>query len=125
MKAVFQTKLTPPSGNCWAACVASVLELSIEDVPDIEFKQLEKHNTPDVKKFWRVWGKWLATRNLQHLSVTAPKGVPFPKGYILVCGVSPRGKWLHSVVYRDGKLCHDPFPEGGGIKKIITIAPLN
>lgn len=34
MKEVFQTKFGLNQGNCLSACIASILEVSIEDVPD-------------------------------------------------------------------------------------------
>ena len=33
MKPVMQTKFGPVEGNCFCACLASMLELPIEDIP--------------------------------------------------------------------------------------------
>lgn len=42
-------------------------------------------------------------------------------GYLIVSGVSPRDpSILHAVIYKDGKLFHDPTPNGGGVKNIIS-----
>ena len=122
MKPVYQTKLKPPKGNCWAACVASVLECGLEEVPDVEFEQMDAGaESPDVLRFWKEWREWLADRNLGILCVTMGKGVPLPRGYVIFTGRSPRGAWDHSVVYHDGELCHDPHPEGGGIQVVSSM----
>ncbi len=34
--------------------------------------------------------------------------------YYMVWGTSPRG-FKHSVIYHDGKMVHDPHPEGGDV----------
>ena len=129
MKPVMQTKLKPPKGNCWAACVASVLELPLEDTPDIEFEQVDAApDAPDVLAFWKRWREWLCCRNLGVQSMGLTEGHPVPMGILIVTGRSPRGPWQHSVVYKDGELVHDPHPEGGGVLKVETIDmlyPLN
>jgi hypothetical protein len=48
-------------------------------------------------------------------------------GYLICAGTSPRDR-LHAVIYKDGKLWHDPNPAGGGIayvEYIDFIYPLN
>ena len=129
MKPVMQTKLKPPRGNCWAACVASVLELPLEDVPDVEFEQMDATpGAPDVLRFWKVWREWLAERGLGLQCVGLSDEHPIPPGILIVTGRSPRGDWQHSVVYKDGVLAHDPHPEGGGVTRVETLDllyPLN
>ncbi len=34
MKPVNQTKMTPPEGDCFAACITSILELPLNEVPN-------------------------------------------------------------------------------------------
>jgi hypothetical protein len=41
MKPVFQTRYDPPNGNCMAACVASILELPLDDV-DIDVSAIRQ-----------------------------------------------------------------------------------
>lgn len=119
---VMQTKFKPPKGNCWAACVASVLEMPLSEMPDVEFESTEgMPGDEDVKRFWKKWREWLAERNLGLQRMTLGEGHPFPPGILIVTGQSPRGPWQHSVVYRDGELAHDPHPEGGGVLKVETI----
>lgn len=115
MKPVFQTKLVPPHGNCWAACVASLFELTLADVPDIEFESVNSSpNSEDCKRFWRIWRGWLRDRG--YGMITVGKGeVNVLAGFLIETGPSPRGPWQHSVITEDGLLAHDPFPGGSGL----------
>lgn len=106
MKPVDQTVFGYPNGNCFAACVASLLELPIEEMPSIE-----------GKGFYVVWEKWLAERGLAIADIPAGSGSWIP-GLSIVTGKSPRGgvtasgkPTLHAVVARDMKLIHDPHPD--------------
>ena len=49
MKPVDQTILTAPGGNCFAACVASILELPLADVP----------NFCSEERWWNALQIWL------------------------------------------------------------------
>jgi hypothetical protein len=101
MRPLEQTILAPPDGNCFAACVASVLEMPLDDVPNF------------VGQDWfQQWQVWLAKRNLQLLTFTiGPYDEWRPSGYALLGAQSPRGDFLHSVVCRDGKIVWDPHPQ--------------
>lgn len=106
MRPVKQTVFGYPNGNCFAACIASLLELPIEETPSIE-----------GRSFWRVWSAWLAIRGLAYVDVSAGSGVYFP-GYSIATGKSPRGGLteagrpvLHAVVCENMNLLHDPHPD--------------
>lgn len=95
-------------GNCRTACVASILELPIEEVPYfVAFKDWEKEQE-----------RFLAERGLK------PKwsygwGYTRPEGYAIGVGISPRSRkdkpMYHAVVTLDGEIVHDPHPDGTGI----------
>jgi hypothetical protein len=124
---VIQTRLSTPDkpayGNCFTACIASILELPIEQVPNfidygrdwfIPFLQfiedagytydgtyyIKNRRTPEeLERFHRTF-----------------EGVD---GYYIVGGGSPRGFSLgHAVVYKGGELVHDPHPDGGGVTEL-------
>lgn len=57
MKPVEQTKLTYPDGNCFAACVATLLELPLEAVPDFK-----------GDGWYDAWLEWLKLRNLTFIN---------------------------------------------------------
>jgi hypothetical protein len=106
VKPVEQTHLLPPHGNCFAACVASILEMPIDAVPDF--------TTFDD---WTVrWNKWLRPMNLAMMHVTVPTegfkewSQQCMPGYTIPAVASPRGNWLHAVVAFDGEIVWDPHP---------------
>ncbi len=105
MKPVFQTIFTVPGGNCMAACVASILELSLDDVPNPQGED---------GQWYLDWQAFLKPRNLSILCF--PTGGEWtPQGYSILCGRSPRGDWNHAVVCYNGIVAHDPHPDGTSV----------
>lgn len=126
-----QTKFTSPDqsvhGNCLAACLASLLELPLEQVPALEdagerwfnvmYEFLQAHGCdyrgtkytgPSSNRFW--W-EFLLERNI---------GID---GYFIVGGKSPRA-WVvrgHAVIYKDGVMVHDPHPSGAGLLEVEDV----
>jgi len=101
MKAVFQTKFGKPHGNCLQACVATVLELELETVPNfVDFEDWRGELQAFLARYG-FWAVWLADG-------------PTPRGYHLIEGIGPRGL-CHAVVGHNGEIVHDPHPDGGGI----------
>jgi hypothetical protein len=108
-----------PHGNCLSACVASLLELPIEEVPvfvekEDWFGQLHKFISD---KGYECHGSLYGTDVL-----TYDTGID---GYYIVNGVSPRAglKGLslgmnHSVIFYNGKLFFDPHPDNKGLVSI-------
>lgn len=111
MKLVMQTKFGYPDGNCLAACLASIFEIDIEDIPDFGY---DKH-------WWKRFRDWMLERfklNIVNLRVSPDLNtdwVLLPEGYYIANGKSPRGL-MHSVVCKDEDFAHDPHPEGGWVK---------
>ena len=106
MKPVKQTVFGYPNGNCFAACVASLMEIPIEDTPSIE----NKH-------FTTAWNDWLRERGLGMTDIRAGSGSYVP-GYCVAVGKSPRGGLtasgrpvIHAVICKDMQLIFDPHPE--------------
>jgi hypothetical protein len=92
------------TGNCVAACVASLLELDLADVPN--FVAVEGD-------WWMEFQWWLHKRGWVALELDGDYRWP---GYSAASGKSPRGDFKHLVLYLDGKLIHDPHPSGAGIE---------
>lgn len=105
------------SGNCFEACVASLFEMGLEDIPNF-------HKDNWFLDFWN----WLKIKGYTSYGALYKEDVKSyiggVDGYYIVCGESPRGKHIkggHAVVYKDGKLIHDPHPDGTGLASIKYI----
>jgi len=92
-------------GNCMAACLASIFECSLDDVPDFAGSIMSGG------WFFKAQ-KWLAERNLSLLMLPA-KPIDVPAGYAMAAVKSPtlpNPDDGHMVVVKGGKLAHDPNP---------------
>jgi len=99
MKPVFQTIYGHPDGNCFAACVASILEMELEDVPNF---------CGDYRDKWTYeLNKWLLQFGLGALTVEFQDEIPIKHGYCCAGGKGPTGI-MHSVVMKDMKMIHNP-----------------
>lgn len=100
MKPVMQTK-PGADGNCFHACLASVLEVGIADVPE----------WPDGPDWLEHVRRFLADKGLGMLAlqVQAPEALAAVDGYFIVSGHTD-GTVEHAVVVRQGRVVHDPHP---------------
>jgi hypothetical protein len=113
MKPIDQTLFGDGVGNCFTACVASILELPLEGLPNF----CVEYPDPWFPRF----ESWLAARGVFVVSfnfMEDPANVgPFlawsehVSAPFIVGGDTPRGK--HAVIYERGKLIHDPNPNHG------------
>lgn len=95
-------------GNCFAACIASILEMPLEEVPHF-------CNHAD----WRgAANAWLKRFDLFYVDFLLPGDMRDELvsdwGYHVISGMGPRGI-RHSVVGLAGKMVYDPYPGGGGL----------
>jgi len=100
------------AGNCFQACVASILDLRLEDIPDVPMVDgwLEQLNHDLADRGFRFW----------LLMIKEPEGLENvwkPPGYAILTGKSPRGDWNHAVICLDGEMVHDPHPDGTGVRE--------
>lgn len=109
MKPVDQTKFGKPEGNCFAACLASILEVDLDTIPDFGWDD----NWRD-----RV-DSYLAEFGFQMIDILIGLGAFKPLGYHIINGGSPRGDFDHSIVGYRGEPVHDPHPEGNCILRDI------
>jgi hypothetical protein len=124
MTPVYQTKLPPahPVGNCLAAVVASLLDLTIEEVPNFEV-------LGDEEGLWKLVLGAFFKQHGYFIEPYAPlywhyvRDKTFPAGvenvpyicYGEVAGVP------HVAIYANQKLVHDPTPKSGGLDKITDV----
>jgi hypothetical protein len=127
VKPVDQRIFGAPRGDCWTACIASILEFPWE--------ALEAARAAHEKSAVDWWGRdrdgsfdWAPVfAALNDLGVQ-PTWLVFemgggerwkppraPKGYAIASGKSPRGDFQHSVVALDGVIVHDPHPSRAGL----------
>lgn len=128
MTPVIQTKVVVQNskgemvvrGNCFAACIASLLELPISEVPNVE----TLYGIDDTFYYEVLW-RWLG-----HLGYELSTDSRFrcfhgdesksefkeqlKDKFYLVSGKSPRGV-QHIVIYKNGQLVHDPHPTKEGL----------
>lgn len=97
---VTQTDTSFTTGNCFAACLASVLELPLEQVP----------NFMDEGTGWYDrYNDWLAGRNLRIFTYRGD--LKPPTGYAILGAGSPRFNGMHAVVTHNGEIVWDPHPQ--------------
>ena len=103
-------------GNCFAACLASLMEIPIEQVMCAQ----EAHESG--KSWTQELSRWLAPFGLSYIEVK-PEGIDYVWlsrcGYHMIGGDSPRGTvGGHSVIGLNGKIYFDPHPTRAGLTKI-------
>ncbi len=117
MKPIFMTKFggaeapEEEQGNCMAACLASLFELELDDVPDFGGKI-------NNGTWYGILNVWLAQRNLE-LSFYPVKNVILPMlGYYMLAVKSTTLKNPndgHMVIAQNGTVVHDPNPNAKSV----------
>lgn len=93
------------SGDCLRACVASILELPLEEVPHF----VEEHQNGIL-----AMHDWLFTRGIDCLAL---KGHYDVSTHVIFTGLSPRSTHgRHAVVGLAGEIVHDPHPDRTGLR---------
>lgn len=103
MKPVYQSRVGA-DGTCLAACVASILEISEAEVGDLYASPSDRCEPTlgDTSK-----------RLAETLGITLAWTTVAPAGWSIGVGPSMRNPGLeHAVVCLDGKIVHDPSPNG-------------
>lgn len=121
MKPIMQTILKPPHGNCLQACLASILELTLDDVPN--FCSTDLGPAEEWCQRMQQWLNdeygmgWMPVLPSDQGEATYPEGtsIGYPLGLSIKTGKSPRDDWQHCCVARDSVVIHDPHPDGTGI----------
>lgn len=121
MKPVYQDKFFEPSvefenqrGNCFSAVLASLLELPLKAVPN--FVEIDVMGGPN---WWWLFHKYIEAFWDSRKIINIRPGSPPINQYYAVGGLSARATESHPIhhicVYLNGKMVHDPHPEGGGL----------
>lgn len=108
-----QTIFELGKGNCFAACLASILEMPIKDV--IHFPAGEC-------PLWRdIVNDWLENKGMFFIDIALNGDMRDNQikywGYHIIMGESPRSEDIrHAVVGYQGKIVFDPHPSRDGLR---------
>ena len=117
MKPVDQTIFGFDEGNCFQACVASIFELPLNDVPNF-------CSLLGECDWFKSLNKWLEYRGFYCLHFELNRLDPWrPPGMFILGGLSPRAPkcvlnlddYCHAVVAVGGVILHDPHPSREGV----------
>lgn len=97
-------------GNCFAACVASILETDIEEMPEY----LGADGTPLTQNWLSIWNEFLGPLGLglvlvRHCGCGACSP---PPGFSIMAAKAPTDEEpdnTHAIVCLDGAVVHDPL----------------
>ncbi len=114
----------PIPGNCTQAAVASILELPLDAVPhfllflgawDSALVAFLRQRDPHLE-VWTSREEWAVGWREREVTVHPLDEAP-SSGLFLASGPSPRGDWLHLVVWdaAEQTTAWDPHPEAGGL----------
>lgn len=106
----------PPDsiGDCHAACIATMLETTLDEVPRVKGAS-KKH----IKVWWKELGGWLDDRGLYLFQYDLVEGVyswlspSRPK--VWIAGGKSRRGGLHCVVMVGHEMFHDPHHSRHGL----------
>jgi hypothetical protein len=112
MPKLYQTVFEPGKGDCFATCVAMILRLRQNEVPNF---------CAEPDDWWGRFQEWLDEKfALTAVEVNLGSGClckVTPGTPCVLTGKSPRGDWLHSTVgvaeVSGFSYYHDPNPAGG------------
>ncbi len=119
---VYQTKFggseapEEDQGNCMAACLASIFELFLEDVPDFAGEITNGQ--------WYVHlQRWLATMNLMMVTIPIDRIPAIEADFMVSCKSTtlPNPDDGHMVVASNGRVVHNPRADATSIGAVIDI----
>jgi hypothetical protein len=118
-----QTVFGDGKGNCFATCIACLLRVPADTVPNFCVDR--------PSRWFMDCNDWLRERGWTALYLRGESWVAFlpeqhPGLTVIASGPGPRG-CDHCVLMRDGKLLHDPHPSEDGLVRVndvMVLAPL-
>lgn len=103
MKPVKQTR-TGERGNCYAACIATLLEIKLSEVPELD--------TEKPEDFWKTVRNWLESKGYALVHVGPSISRYLYNAYYIASGPSPRlNGILHACIYKGDEPVFDPAPD--------------
>jgi len=100
-------------GNCWQAAVASILELPLDEVPDI---QLYGHDLIWFDEF----REWLEQYGLGAIGLSTGGNITLQGYHLMECkSTTLNNDELHVVVGLNQELAHDPNPNAATLGEVV------
>ena len=116
-----QTRFFDPAigggGNCAEACLASIFNIPLADMPLFHPLRNENEDHGVAREYWERFDELLRARGFYAVYLEGDRQFD---GYYLASGKSSRGCY-HMVVYKDGQLVHDPHPSNEGIASVECV----
>jgi hypothetical protein len=112
-------------GNCVAACVATLLDIPLAEVPHfVEFgiaygDSSDVHDVSSGNNWWSMLLGFMAAKGYWPVALESVTDGEDDE-ILFVAGKSPRGV-SHQVLYRDGRLWHDPHPSRDGVLEVAEV----
>ena len=108
---VTQTEVESGKGNCLSACLASLLEMSLKNVPYFV----------ETDSWYGEVQQWLQEQGLQMVLVSVDGISRVGNIHHIIMGVGPRSG-RHSVIGFNRKIVFDPHPSRDGLVSIDSYA---
>lgn len=104
MRGVMQSRLNQVNGDCFQACLATIFEVPLSDLPE--------DHTDDMAETLALFNEWLAPRGLYMVDIVFHEDVVEDRGWPLGYTIGQIGGpgWEHVVVCYDGEVVWDPDP---------------
>lgn len=110
MKPQHQT-IFGPNGNCWAACVATILDLDLATLPNF---------CAEPSDGWlERFNEWLAPRGYFGLMLKANMLMGWRSPTVTIAGGTAARGYQHACVYDANGLAFDPHPDGTGLIEVL------
>lgn len=118
-----QTIFGDKQGNCYATCIAALIGVPLEEVPNFCLKDSWLADSIE----WlheRGWGVAYVYDRASRTSKLSDATAIWSSLPVILTGKSPRGDFNHCAIYHEDKLLHDPHPDDKGVLAPIQDAVL-
>lgn len=105
---VFTDEAKGIKGNCFCACLASLLDLEIDEVPEFDKMAPGEWQKPFIEFLFKRGFNFIGTLKFGDWLNELDVGL---RGFVIVGGISPRcAERGHSVIYYHSEPYFDPHP---------------
>ena len=106
------------NGNCYSACIASILEIPIKDVPAFSYNNGKSSFINANDWIMTNFNMYLLSSDINNFDKENLQIIKKFKIYHLILGLSATYNTYHCCVGLNGDVVHDPHPKQLGLNKI-------